>query len=208
MSESPAPHGSFAARRFTLIRHGESTYNVAQRLNGDANIDVPLTEIGRSQAADLSRQLAAVDFDASGHSGFPRTRETLAIILADRSLPPPRVYPDLGDLRVGIFEGAGIEDYRSWRGEHRPDQAPPGGESRFDALARYVAGFTQLLAAPGRESLLTAHDVPIRFVANAAAGDDPLDGRVTRIRNAEVRVLTEAELRRALDVMRERLRES
>lgn len=207
MSETSAPHRSTPSRHFTLIRHGESTYNVARRLNGDPAADVQLTEIGRWQAAELARELVDVDFDSCGHSGFPRTRETLTIVLLDRALPAPRVYSNLGDLRVGIFEGADIDDYRAWRHEHRPDQAPPGGESRFDALARYIAGFEELLASPGLNSIVATHDVPIRFLANALAGDDPLDGRVTRIRNAEVRVLSDLDLRGALDVMRARLRE-
>ena len=200
MTETPAH------RAFTLIRHGESTYNVARRLNGDPSVGVHLTEAGRVQATELAEHLATVDFDGSGHSGFLRTRETLAIVLAGRSLPAPTVYPDLGDLRVGIFEGADIEDYRAWRHEHRADQAPPGGESRLDALGRYIGGFEKLLRSKGRSLILATHDVPIRFLANALCGDDPLDGRITRIQNAEVRVLSEDELHRALDAMRQRLR--
>jgi broad specificity phosphatase PhoE len=199
MTETPAH------RTFTLIRHGESTYNVARRLNGDPSIGVHLTEAGRIQATELAKRLATVDFDASGHSGFLRTRETLAIVLAGRSLPAPTVYPDLGDLRVGIFEGADIEDYRRWRHEHRADQAPPGGESRLDALGRYLSGFEELLRGKGRSLILATHDVPIRFLANALCGDDPLDGRITRIQNAEVRVLSGEEFRSGLNSMRERL---
>ena len=195
-----------AHRTFTLVRHGESTYNVARRLNGDPNIGVHLTEAGRVQATELAESLATVTFDGSGHTGFLRTRETLAIVLAGRSLARPIVYPDLGDLRVGIFEGADIDDYRAWRHEHRADQAPPGGESRLDALGRFINGFEELLRSKGRSLILATHDVPIRFLANALCGDDPLDGRISRIQNAEVRVLSETQLRSGVESMRERLK--
>ena len=200
MTETPAH------RTFTLVRHGESTYNVARRLNGDPNIGVHLTEAGRVQATELAGRLATVTFDGSGHTGFLRTRETLAIVLAGRSLAGPIVYPDLGDLRVGIFEGADIDDYRAWRHEHRADQAPPGGESRLDALGRFINGFEELLRSKGRSLILATHDVPIRFLANALCGDDPLDGRISRIQNAEVRVLSETQLRSGVESMRERLK--
>lgn len=200
MTETPAH------RTFTLVRHGESTYNVARRLNGDPNIGVHLTEAGRVQATELAESLATVTFDGSGHTGFLRTRETLAIVLAGRSLAGPIVYPDLGDLRVGIFEGADIDDYRAWRHEHRADQAPPGGESRLDALGRFINGFEELLRSKGRSLILATHDVPIRFLANALCGDDPLDGRISRIQNAEVRVLSETQLRSGVESMRERLK--
>ena len=200
MTETPAH------RTFTLVRHGESTYNVARRLNGDPNIGVHLTEAGRVQATELAERLATVTFDGSGHTGFLRTRETLAIVLAGRSLAGPIVYPDLGDLRVGIFEGADIDDYRAWRHEHRADQAPPGGESRLDALGRFINGFEELLRSKGRSLILATHDVPIRFLANALCGDDPLDGRISRIQNAEVRVLSETQLRSGVESMRERLK--
>lgn len=200
MTETPAH------RTFTLVRHGESTYNVARRLNGDPNIGVHLTEAGRVQATELAESLATVTFDGSGHTGFLRTRETLAIVLAGRSLARPIVYPDLGDLRVGIFEGADIDDYRAWRHEHRADQAPPGGESRLDALGRFINGFEELLRSKGRSLILATHDVPIRFLANALCGDDPLDGRISRIQNAEVRVLSETQLRSGVESMRERLK--
>ena len=50
------------------------------------------------------------------------------------------------------------------------------------------------------------HDIPIRFLANALTGDDPLDGPVTAVANASVLVVAEADLAaRDLDVMRQRV---
>lgn len=192
-------------RRFTFVRHGESTFNVLGLLNGDPSVHVPLTALGRAQAEAAARELSAVDFDATGHSGFPRTRETLEILSSGRALPPATVYPELGDVHVGIFEGAQLTDYRDWRHDHGPAQAPPGGESRIEVLARFLDGFGRLLDRPGSEVLTVTHDVPIRFLANALAGDDPLDGRITRVRNAEIRVFGLGDMEAALGAMKRRL---
>ena len=174
------------------------------RLNGDPRVPAPLTPTGRAQVALVAAQLADIPFDFAGHTGFPRTIETLEILLGGRSLPT-EVFPELGDVRLGIFEGGPLSDYRDWRAEHRPTDAPPGGESRVEVLARYVEGFERLAGVDAFEALVVMHDVPIRFLANALVGADPLDGPVTRVKNAEVLLVDERQLCSGLSRMRERL---
>ncbi|HJZ62521.1 MAG TPA: histidine phosphatase family protein, partial [Miltoncostaeaceae bacterium] len=82
---------------------------------------------------------------------------------------------------------------------------PPGGESRLDALGRYADGFERMLGEPARDVLAVIHDVPIRFMLNAAEGTDPLNGPVASVANAEHHRLSQAELARGLATMRERL---
>jgi broad specificity phosphatase PhoE len=189
---------------FTLVRHGQTTYNATQRLNGDPSVPVLLDDVGRQQCAACAAALSGDTFDVAVHTGFPRTGESLGILLAGRGIPVV-VIPEFGDVHLGVFEGQPVRDYRIWRQTRTPSARPPGGESRVDALARYVLGTEQLLDLDGASVLAVLHDVPIRFIANAADGDDPVDGPITSIANAEVRRFGRGSLTAALAVMRRRV---
>ena len=142
-----------SAGHLTLVRHAESTYNAARRANGDPSVPVGLSPAGREQARALARALAGVPFDLAVRTRFPRTAETLAIMLEGRSVPVD-VYPELDDVDVGDFEGGPVDAYRAWRAHHGPSESPPGGESPLAALARYVAGYERLLASGTRCTLV------------------------------------------------------
>ncbi len=118
---------------------------------------------------------------------------------------PVVVYPDLDDVLLGEFEGLSVDDYRRFRDEHGQEARPQGGESRQDALARYTRGFERLLGVAARAPLVVTHDIPIRFLANAIAGDDPLDGPVHAVANASLMTVDEDDLRRGVAAMRGRL---
>ncbi len=194
-----------AERQFILTRHGRTTYNATHTLNGDPAVAVTLDDEGRRQAQALGRRLAGMPVDLGVHTRFGRTVETLEIVLAGRDVPRVAC-PDLDDVALGGFEGASAGAYRAWRTALPQDARPPGGgESRVDALVRYVRGFERLLASPARMPLVVTHDIPIRFLANALTGDDPLDGPVTAVANAAEMVVAERDLARALAVMRERV---
>jgi len=191
-------------RSFALVRHGQTDYNVARRLNGDPGVPIALNATGLGQVEALVPRVAALPIDRGVCTRFPRTRQTLEILLQGRDVPRD-VCQDLDDVMLGDMEGHPVEDYRAWRRENGPDAAPPGGESRLHVVARYVRGFEWVLARPARFPLVVTHDIPIRFLRNAMAGDDPIDGPVRSIDNASLLVVSEARLRRGLDVMRARL---
>jgi len=194
------------ARTFTLVRHGRTTFNDQGLVNGDPQVPVELDEVGRFQCLALRASLAGCEFDLAIRTRFQRTGQSLALILDGRNIPVV-VYPELDDVRLGIFESGPIDTYRAWRRTHRPEEPPPGeGESRLDALYRYMRGFERMLGEEDAERVLAVlHDVPIRFMLNAASGADPLDGPVTRVGNAEVHDLGEVDVERALGAMRDRL---
>jgi len=192
------------ARAFTLTRHCRSTYNADGLLNGDPSIVVLLDAVGREQCEALRERLAGVPFDLGVHTRFPRTAQSLGLILGGRDVPRME-YPEFDDIQLGLFESRDVEEYRAWRRTHGPDERPPGGaESRLDALGRYADGFERLLAEPAREVLAVIHDVPIRFMLNAMEGLDPMEGPITAIPNAQPFRLEEADVRRGLATMRER----
>jgi broad specificity phosphatase PhoE len=191
-------------RTFALVRHGGTDYNARRRLNGDPSVPVHLTAEGREQVAALRGRIAGMPVDSGVRTRFPRTAETIAILLDGRDVPVV-VCPDLDDVLLGEFEGASVDDYRRFRDERGEDARPRGGESRADALARYARGFERLLAMDARAPLVVTHDIPIRFLANAIGGEDPLDGPVHAVANASLMRVGEDEMRRGVAVMRERL---
>ena len=126
-----------------LVRHGETSYNVARRVNGDPSKPVDLTALGRAQASALAPVVGAIAWGSAWHTRFPRTRETLDLLLpGDR--PARHEISELDDIDVGELEGATIEEWRAWRRGRSLEESPPGGESRVAVLRRYARGFVRL----------------------------------------------------------------
>lgn len=192
------------ARRFTLLRHAQSEYNARGVLNGDPVVPVALTPEGRRQAEAAARLLSHVAFDLAVHTRFPRTLETLDLVLRDREVPRA-VYPEFDDLAVGDFEGKPLAEYREWRSRNGPDDAPPAGESRISGLRRYITGYERLLESDAERLIAVLHDVPIRFLANALHDTDPIAGPHQSIPNADPMTYTDDDLTRAVARMRQRV---
>ena len=72
--------------RFVLVRHGQSTANVAKIIAG--HNAAPLTDLGRSQAKSLGKKLLemGVKFDAVYSSDLRRASETATIFSPERTL--------------------------------------------------------------------------------------------------------------------------
>jgi probable phosphoglycerate mutase len=178
-----ADDAALAAADVVLLRHGETVFNTQNRLSGDPTQVVPLSVRGREQAAALRPRLEPIAWAATYVTRFPRTVETLALILPDRAVPPV-VLPDLDDIDVGEFEGRPRDEYRTWRRSHGVDEAPPGGESRLTVVSRYARGLGWLAEHAVRPSLVVAHDQVLRYLENALLGEDPVFGPVGPIPNA------------------------
>ncbi|MBO0791597.1 MAG: histidine phosphatase family protein, partial [Ktedonobacteraceae bacterium] len=66
-------------RTFLFIRHGQTTWNVEQRLPGQLE-GVALNDTGRKQAAHLADALTVLPISALISSPLERARETAEII--------------------------------------------------------------------------------------------------------------------------------
>lgn len=102
-----------------LVRHGQTDWNAAQRLQGQE--DIPLNETGRIQAArngkvlkDLISSLDAFDFVASP---LKRTRETVEIIRGAMGLPKEdyRTEDLLMEINFGDWQGSTWDELRAAR---------------------------------------------------------------------------------------------
>jgi broad specificity phosphatase PhoE len=183
-------------RLYVLTRHAHSTLNVTNRVNGDPSVPVTLTAEGRAEAEQLGRQLAEIPIGVCVHTRFGRTQETADEVLRGRDVSRVEE-PLLDDIDVGDLEGATIEEYRAWKGEHARDDPFPGGESLDDAARRYAGAFERLLERSEHLLLVVCHEIPVRYALNAAAGSGDLDSPERSIPNATPYLFDEAALARA-----------
>jgi broad specificity phosphatase PhoE len=183
---------------YVLARHGESTLNSENRINGDPAVPVALTEKGREEARLLGQQVAHVRLDVCICTRFTRTRETAEIALDGRDVPI-EIAPLLDDIDVGDLEGLSIEDYRAWKREHTRRDPFPGGESLDAAARRYARAFRELLERPETSVLVITHEIPVRYAINAADGSDDLDGPAHQLANATPYLFDKEALARAVE---------
>lgn len=184
-----------------VARHGQSLFNIDHVVNGDPARDRGLSPLGVEEGEKLARQVAGIALDLVVVSEFRRARQTADLALAGRPVPIV-VEPDLNDVRIGDLEGKTLHDYRAWKAGHGRGDPFPGGESLDDAARRYGAGFGRLLDRPERTILCVCHEIPVRYLVNAAAGSDDLDHPLHDVANATPYVFDEAGLGRGVERLR------
>jgi broad specificity phosphatase PhoE len=189
-------------RVFLAVRHGQSLFNVDKIVNGDADLDRGLSEQGIEEAQRLAGQLSALPLDLVAVSPFPRALQTANIALAGREVPH-LVDDDLGDVRIGELEGASLDAYRETSAHSNRKERFPGGESLDDAALRYARACERLLARNEQLILVVCHEIPVRYLVNAAGGGDALDAPLHYVGNATPYLFDEASLRRAVERIRE-----
>lgn len=146
--------------RLLLVRHGESEWNAARRLQGQA--DIALSERGREQARRLRPVIKGLEPDRCLSSDLRRAAETASLLGAEGA----SFTPELREIDVGCWTGQAIADivarepeaYAGWRaGTH----APEGGESWAAFRARAARAVEE--AAQGcRHLLVVCHGGVIR----------------------------------------------
>ena len=136
-----------------MWRHGRTAWNVAGRFQGHS--DIELDAVGRQQAVERARLLAAFEPDAIVSSDLARAAAT-ADELARLTGLSVSLDPDLREICGGRWEGRtsesiGAEDltaYDAWR-RGDPVRAGGDGETRFEVGPRAVGAIRRALDAPG-----------------------------------------------------------
>jgi glucosyl-3-phosphoglycerate phosphatase len=158
-------------RHLILVRHGESTWNAEERLQGQ--LDPPLSDRGREQARALTAMLDGLPDDRVICSDLSRARETAELL----GLRPGRFDPRWREIDVGSWAGrtaAEIDaqggELTNWRGG--PRRAPDG--EAWDAFAARVGGAVDELIADGGPWVVISHGGCIRAAAAHVTGADHL----------------------------------
>ncbi|MGI5499416.1 histidine phosphatase family protein [Lentzea sp. CA-135723] len=125
-----------------LLRHARSTANGSGVLAG-RSVGVGLDERGQAQARALVGRLKDVPVSAVVSSPLQRCEETLAPLLADRSLVAV-TEPDLSEVDYGAWTGKALKDLYSeplWAvvQQHPSAAVFPDGEGLAHVQARAVA---------------------------------------------------------------------
>lgn len=179
---SPLPPSS-AEIELVLIRHGQTTWNLAGRVQGH-NDESRLTPEGLAQAAWLAERLAGERVAALWTSDLQRARQT-AEALADGLGLGVRVHPGLRERNFGSYEGCPVSSLTAevtGLAGHvvvDPDVAPPGGESIRQFSERVERALLEVTgelgsAPPGQRLALVVHGGTIR-VAEAILAGLPVD---------------------------------
>lgn len=146
-----------------LVRHGETDWNLAKRIQGAA--DIPLNGTGRAQARTTGRLLARRSWDGVYTSPLSRARETAELIADEIGASAPSPIAELVERNYGEAEGL------SWQEIERrfPEGVRvPGRESREAVALRVVPALVRLAdARPGQSLVVVSHGGAIRSVLNA-----------------------------------------
>lgn len=114
--------------RLYFVRHGETDWNKARRVQGHS--DILLNEYGKYLARETAVGLADVRFDLAYTSPLMRARETAELILDGKQVPIV-VHEKIKELGFGAYEGICIS------GEHKAPETEEFNKF-FTDTAHYV----------------------------------------------------------------------
>lgn len=143
-------------RNLYLMRHGQSQFNVEERIGGNSS----LTAKGRAQAQALSQQFEGVNIPYIFTSTRRRAWETATPLLESHPESVHITLPEFDEIDAGVFDGMTYGEIRQKapaeymaRRENKYAYIYPGGEGYITLKERVDRGFRKALfisgAAPG-----------------------------------------------------------
>ncbi len=149
--------------RIILVRHGETTWNVEGRYQGQQ--DTPLSERGIAQGKCAAGALAEIHLDACISSPLSRAYDTCKFSADEHELPVI-VDERLTEINHGKWEGIHAdeiereypEEFHLWH-THPEKVQMPGGENLEDVRSRVRAAFDEIAKNYADKTVLVvAHD--------------------------------------------------
>jgi broad specificity phosphatase PhoE len=152
-----------------LWRHGQTTWNVESRFQGQT--DIPLDETGEAQAEYAAKRLATLRPDAIFASDLSRALQTAAPLSALTGLD---VTPDknLRERHGGDWEGLNDEEIRERYPRERATWDPPNGEPTAAVADRVSATLTRIVGMldDGQIAVVVSHGAALRLGASKLLG--------------------------------------
>lgn len=174
------------------IRHGETDWNVATRIQGQ--IDIALNPQGLWQAQQVAKALADEQIQAVYASDLSRAFVTAQHIASQHALEVSRILP-LRERHYGAFEGltwdeiqqAHPSDAKRWH-ERDPLWTPAnGGESLLMLHARVLDMVNDIAARHlGQQIALVTHGGVLDILYRIATGQDLQVARSWGLRNTAI----------------------
>ncbi len=159
----------------TAVRHGETKWNVAMRLQGIQNSE--LSEKGNQQVESVSKELSNKKFDMIISSDLGRAIKTAEVINKYHKLDIIRD-PSLRERNFGIMEGLTREeilekypDVFSAYQKRKESYKIPQGDSLIEFYERVLTGLEKVISLnKGKRILIVTHggvlDCIIRMMFN------------------------------------------
>ena len=150
---------------YAFVRHGQTDWNLENRMQGVS--DIPLNATGRDQARAAGALLAAEHWDAVVSSPLSRARETAQLIADAVGLPLGPSYDEFAEQDFGVSEGMLVADIAPrW-----PDWRMPGKEEDLEVGPRGLRGLERVRADYGDQNvIIAAHGTLIRYTLAGLTG--------------------------------------
>lgn len=168
----------------TLVRHGQTDWNLDRRIQGST--DIPLNETGREDARSAATLLAEGTHHAIYASPLVRAQETAQIIASELGLAAPAAAYDMREREFGDGEGLLVDEYLAMYGDW--NGAPARSESLQQVCERALSALNTIAresrrrSAPAAESVIVVtHGGVIRsLLHHVSSGTLPREGEVLR----------------------------
>lgn len=174
-----------------LIRHGETEWNVARRIQGQS--DSALTILGKQQASQVARRLSqrgithviASDLGRAGQTGEIITKHCGCKLQLDARLR---------ELHMGILEERLLDsltpEEEKWRQQilnGSPNGRIPEGESMIELATRMRVALDSCLDLPPKsQPVLVSHGIALGCLLGTILGLAPFAERRFRLRNCSL----------------------
>lgn len=174
------------------IRHGETEWNAAARVQG--HTDIGLNRRGAAQAAALARALHGQPIDAVYSSDLSRARQTAEALAVQRGLPL-RTERQWRERAFGDFEGCSFAELEPrhprhcerWRRRDPHWGAPGGGETLIELQRRVRAALLEVAARHrGQTVAVVTHGGVLDCLHRLATGQELQAPRTWELGNAAI----------------------
>lgn len=180
--------------RVYLIRHGETVWNSAMKLQGHA--DIPLSDAGLRQAGALAARLSSRPISAVYCSDLSRAVETARQVAAPHGLEVIPL-PELREMNFGDWEGLTFREITEKYGDMAMQwwSAPlsiklPGGEGLADLRDRVVPALRTIVEKHmGEPVAVVCHGGPVRCLVGTVLNMDLNNHWRIRQDNAALNIL-------------------